>query len=126
MTFYMLVYLFIVQVPVVFQTLGLGSRVEIFKFNLVCRFFFEIQQPRKVYLNLLFFFFVKRLFLLVQIVDNEKVFSILFIKVDTIDFFIIWLAVANNITEMVTVVKNVIRWIYKNFHLISDFKLDCY
>jgi hypothetical protein len=64
------------------------------------------------------------LLLFVQVVDNEKVLSVLFIEVDSINFVIIWLTVANYITEVVAVVKDVVRWVDKHFHLISDFEFD--
>tara|TARA_B110000285_G_C15046861_1_gene574779 strand:+ start:723 stop:965 length:243 start_codon:yes stop_codon:yes gene_type:complete len=64
------------------------------------------------------------LLLLIQIVNNEKVLGILLVEVDSIDFFVIWLTVADDITEVITVIQNVISRVDKNFHLISDFKFN--
>ena len=76
MTFDVFVKLFIVQISVVFQTLGLRSCVEVFELDLVCCFFFEVQELCQVLLDLLLLFLVQRLLLLVQVVDYKEVFGI--------------------------------------------------
>ena len=124
MTFNVLVKLFVVKVSVVFQTLGFRSSVEVFEFNLVCCFFFEVKKFGKVLLDLLLLLFVQWLLLFVQVVDDEEIFGIRLVEVYSIDFIVVWLTRTDNITEMVTVIKNIVRWVHKYFHLISNFKLD--
>jgi len=126
MTFYMFVKLFVVQISIVFQTFGFWSCVEVLELNFIGRFFFEVQQFGQIMLNLLFLFFVQWLLLFVQIVDDEKVFSIWFVEVNSIDFIIIWLTWADYITKVVTVIKDVVRWVHEHFHLISNFKFYGY
>jgi hypothetical protein len=59
-------------------------------------------------------------FLLVQVVHDEKVLSHVMLKVDVIDLVEVRLLVVNDIPEVVLVLKDILRWIHKNFKLIRN------
>ena len=121
----MFVELIVIQISIILQTFGLRSGVEVLELYLVRRFLFKVQQFRQVLLNLLLLFFVQGLLLLVQIVDDEKVFGVRFVEVDSVDFLMFGLTRANHVTKVVAVVQDVVGWVHKHFHLIGDFEFDC-
>ena len=105
--------------PSITQTRRLDSGVKVLEISLNIFLIFCIKSLSKLLVDIDQFSLVDRL-LFVEVVHNEKVLCLMRRDIDAVDLVKIWLTVVNHVTKVIGVTKDILTWIYKHFHLISN------